>query len=359
MTLVARRNFESAYERERKARLYVEELIEKKALELYEARLNLEEAFASMSRQAEKLKKEVEEKKRVEGNLLQNHKKLLDLHEELKKNQIQLIQSEKMGALGQLVAGIAHEINNPVGFVMSNFAVLVEYVRIMSGTLALCDELLEAMPKNEAGLRPIFDKIQRWKEEQDMPSVLGDIDSLLSESKEGLVRIRDIVQNLRNFARADDDRQREMDVHEGLEATLKIVWNEIKYKCVVNKKYGNIPKILCCPGQINQVFLNVFLNAAQAILEKGQIDIETAATANDVVVKISDTGCGIAPENISKIFDPFFTTKEEGKGMGLGLAVSHGIIKKHGGRIEVQSQVGSGSCFSVYLPLKGGDQHDK
>jgi two-component system NtrC family sensor kinase len=165
--------------------------------------------------------------------------------------------------------------------------------------------------------------------------------------------VAEIVQSLKSFARIDEAQLKEACINEGLEATLKVVWNELKYKCQVHKNLGVVPPIRCYPGQLNQVFMNLLINAAQAIPVKGDITIETKTDGDHVVVRVSDTGGGIPPEIINRIFDPFFTSKEVGKGTGLGLSVSHGIVEKHGGTIAVESKVGTGTTFTIRLPIEG------
>ena len=266
----------------------------------------------------------------------------------------QLIQSEKMSAVGLLAAGVAHEINNPVGFVMSNLTTLTDYVSTFKKVFALHDEFVAAVAESDVSKQhSITNRLEELVEREDLPYIMEDIDHLLAESTEGADRVKDIVQSLKSFARVDETQIREADINEGIEATLKVVWNELKYKCQVHKELGSIPHIRCNPGQLNQVFMNLLINAAHAIPERGEIAIETGTHEDCIEIRISDTGVGIPPQDVSRIFDPFFTTKEVGCGTGLGLSISHGIIQEHNGTIEVKSEIGKGTTFVVRLPIEG------
>jgi len=274
--------------------------------------------------------------------------------EALRMSQAQLLQSEKMASIGQLAAGVAHEINNPAGFVMSNISSLTEYVGTFKKVLNEYESLSEQVRATNGGAHEdVLVRIDEIRQEEDLSYVLKDVDNLLAESFDGTRRISEIVQNLKSFARVDETALKEANINDGIEATLKIVWNELKYKCGVQKKLGDVPDIRCNPGKLNQVFMNLLVNAAQAIEERGEITIETQADDGFVVARISDTGRGIPPEQLSRIFDPFFTTKRVGEGTGLGLSISHGIIREHHGSIEVESEVGKGTTFTIRLPVDG------
>ena len=271
----------------------------------------------------------------------------------LKNTQRQLIQSEKLNSLGLLSAGIAHEINNPISFIMSNIKTIDEYAQILK-------KILDRYIALETGIAPsrqtkkiklLLQNIQEIKSEEDMNYILNDIDNLISETYQGTIRIKDIVNNLRTFAYVDATPKQKTNVNHEIETALKIAHNELKYKCNVYKKFGNIPLILCYPTELNQVFLNLIVNAAQAIKEKGDITIETKVKDNNVIIKITDTGIGISKKSLNKIFDPFFTAKQAGKGTGLGLYVSHGIVEKHNGTINVNSKPGKGTSFTIKLPI--------
>jgi signal transduction histidine kinase len=237
-----------------------------------------------------------------------------------------------------LAAGVAHEINNPIGFVTSNLRTLGTYVRDLL-QLAEVGATCEAAKELTGSI--------------DLDYLRGDIPILLAETKEGLHRVRNIVQDLKDFSRVGELHWQLADLHHGLDSTLNIVANEIKYKCTVRKEYGPLPEIYCLPSQLNQVFMNLLVNAAQAIPNQGEIVIRTELAGSDAVqVKISDNGSGIAPEHVNRLFEPFFTTKPVGKGTGLGLSLAWSIIDRHHGRIEVISTVGEGTTFTITLPLR-------
>lgn len=273
---------------------------------------------------------------------------LQELHGKLVVTQRQLLQSEKMAAIGQLAAGVAHEINNPVGFVHSNLGTLKEYV---TNLLELLDAYCLAAGRC-APDHPSLLAAQQLAAEMDIDYLRDDIGKLLDESQEGLERIKRIVSDLRNFAHVDDAQWQTIDIHTCLESTLNVVWNELKYKATLVKEYGDLPAITCLPGQLSQVFMNLLVNAVQAIKEHGTITLRTGREADSIWIEVVDSGCGIPPENISCLFDPFFTTKPVGSGTGLGLAITYKIVETHHGRIEVSSEVGCGSTFRVILPIQ-------
>lgn len=264
----------------------------------------------------------------------------------------QLLQSEKLASIGQLAAGVAHEINNPIGFVNSNLGSLEKYVNDWVRLLDLYEQAEDRLAPHPEVLAGIRDT----KEAIDIEFLKEDIRQLIQESKDGLDRVKGIVQDLKDFSRVGETDWQWADVHKCLDSTLNVIWNEIKYKAEVVKEYGEIPEIECIPSQLNQVFMNFLVNAAHAIAERGQITLRTGREEDWVWVSVADTGVGISPENINRIYDPFFTTKPVGTGTGLGLSISHSIIGKHGGRIEVESVVGSGTTFSIFLPIKQTDQ---
>ncbi|MFL6631983.1 MAG: ATP-binding protein [Massilia sp.] len=259
----------------------------------------------------------------------------------------QLLQSEKMASIGQLAAGVAHEINNPIGFVNSNMGTLRHYV----GTLLnVVDAYGAAVHKAAPGsaLEAQIDAINRGA---DLGYLKDDIADLVSESMDGLKRVKDIVQALKDFSHVGQNDWQYADVHAGLDTTLNIVANEIKYKATVEKHYGKLPEVKCLASQLNQVFMNLLVNAAQAIKNRGVITIATGSNDGWVWVKISDNGSGIPQENLKRIFEPFFTTKPVGSGTGLGLSLSYSIVNKHGGRIEVASKPDVGTVFTIKLPV--------
>jgi signal transduction histidine kinase len=245
--------------------------------------------------------------------------------EELRQTQAQLLQSEKMKSLGQLVAGVAHELNNPIGFVHANLQLLDEYVKkLMDG------------PDTEADAQRIAEAITK----------------LLSRSREGTERVKKIVQDLRTFSRMDQAELQEVDLHEEIDRTLALMEPRLKNRIVVERDYGTLPRVQCYAGQLNQVFLNLLINACDAIENKGTIRIKTRPTSGGVRLIFHDDGPGIPAAVQSRIFDPFFTTKPIGVGTGLGLSLSHGIIERHDGKISVSSLPGRGTTFTVDLPLQ-------
>ncbi|MFO1399492.1 MAG: ATP-binding protein [Burkholderiales bacterium] len=273
---------------------------------------------------------------------------LSQINQRLRETQDQLLQAEKMASIGQLASGVAHEINNPIGYVYSNLGTLDKY---FEGLLALLDRYAAAEGTiADAAARA---DIARAKQAADIDFVKQDLVALLAESREGITRVKKIVQDLRNFSRtAGDEPWQPADLVAGIESTLNIVWNELKYKAEVVRDYAPLPPVECRPSQVNQVFMNLLVNAAQAIRERGTIRIATGVAGDFAWVEVSDTGEGIRPEHLSRVFDPFFTTKAVGQGTGLGLALSYRIVDEHHGRIEVASEVGVGTRFRVYLPIR-------
>lgn len=275
----------------------------------------------------------------------------------LKNTQAQILQSEKMSSIGQLAAGIAHEINNPTGYVSSNLKTLTDYHEDIKKMLTHYKALITSFqttshPSSDS--TQIADQVKHIINEYhhlDMDYILQDASELIEESKEGVERIKKIVMDLKDFAHPGVDEMKLTDINRNIDSTLNIVWNEIKYKALVKKDYGDLPQVKCYPQQLNQVFMNILINAAQAVRAKGVICISTFAENGRVLIRISDTGEGIPKENIPKIFDPFFTTKEVGKGTGLGMNVVYNIIKKHNGTIDVDSEIGKGSTFTIQIPI--------
>jgi signal transduction histidine kinase len=253
-----------------------------------------------------------------------------------------------MASIGQLAAGVAHEINNPIGFVSSNLGSLRSYVEPIFDLLALLkDQPREALP---AELR---DALVRLDKAVDLEFVQEDLPQLLNESEDGLLRVKKIVQDLKDFSRVDHADWQDADLNAGLDSTLNVVMNEVKYKAEVRKDYGVLPPVRCIAAQLNQVFMNLIVNAAHAIAERGTITLVTRAVDDDwVCVEISDTGSGMSEEVKRRIFEPFFTTKPVGQGTGLGLSLSFSIVQKHGGRIEVDSEIGVGTRFKVWIPVQ-------
>lgn len=273
------------------------------------------------------------------------------LLEKLKKANAQLLQSEKMASVGQLAAGVAHEINNPVGFISSNLTTLSDYVNDLFKVLdcyAAAEPLLAATSVE-------LQRIHQVKDEVELDYLRQDIQEMIAESRDGTNRVKQIVQDLKDFSRSDEaDDWHWSDLHQGINSTLNIARNEIKYRAEVIKEYGELPQIQCIPAQLNQVFMNLLVNAAHAIEGHGTITIATGCdtTQNRAWVEVRDTGKGIEPESLKRIFDPFFTTKPVGQGTGLGLSLSYGIIEKHNGTLTVESEPGKGSIFRVTIPIQ-------
>ncbi|WP_124950512.1 PAS domain S-box protein [Sulfuriferula thiophila] len=293
--------------------------------------------------------RDIAERKRTEGELIRRYEEVAALNSQLQETQSQLLQSEKMASIGQLAAGVAHEINNPIGYVHSNLGTLEKYVKDLFGMVEVYEHA-EPMIADVG----ILAGLQTAKKNFDLEFLKEDVSALMSESRDGITRVKKIVQDLKDFSHVDTAEEWHWaDLIKGIDSTLNIVNNEIKYKAQVVKEYQEIPDVECLSSQLNQVFMNLLVNAVHAIEERGTITIRTGRQGDDEVwVEIADTGKGIAPENLKKIFDPFFTTKPIGKGTGLGLSLSYGIIHKHHGRIEVQSEVDRGTTFRVCLPVR-------
>ena len=277
--------------------------------------------------------------------------------EELKNAQAQIIQQEKMASIGQLAAGVAHEINNPMGFIISNLASLKYYAVKLAAFFKAQDETMCEMVKTSTDERVneimtvLFQKFQEAKHLMKIDYIMNDLEGLVRETLDGADRVKTIVQDLKGFSRITDNESMLADINAGLESTINIIWNELKFKTTLVKEFGDIPLIKCNQGQLNQVFMNILVNAAQAIDMQGEVRIKTWAEDENIFVSIEDTGRGIPQDIINRIFEPFFTTKEVGKGTGLGLSVSYEIIKKHGGEITVDSVVGKGTTFTVKIPI--------
>ena len=265
--------------------------------------------------------------------------------------QQQIIQTEKMASIGQLAAGVAHEINNPMGFINSNLATLRKYVGRLSEFIEHLSHSIECNSGDEKH-RDAVEKRRLLK----IDHILTDSVQLIDESLEGANRVKHIVQDLKSFSRVDMAEKALVNLNQALETTINIAWNEIKYVATLNREFTDIPEIVCYPQQLNQVFLNLLVNAAHAmdgVSDANIITVSTWSEGDDVCVAVKDTGKGIPEENLKRIFEPFFTTKETGKGTGLGLSISYDIIKKHGGDITAASQLGIGTTFTVRLPIDG------
>ena len=271
---------------------------------------------------------------------------------EVRKNQQMLLQSEKLASIGQLAAGIAHEINNPTGFIGSNIATLDTYMADITKIFRVMEALKAAVKEGDIGKAQKVEKeVEELERETDVSYIFSDVDNLLRESKEGVVRIANIVRDLKLFSHTQEDVFIPSELCKIIDGVINIVWSELKYKADLKKDYAPDLLVNCNPQQIGQVLINILVNAAQAIEGKGAITIKTYAAEGFAIIVITDTGCGIPQENLSKIFDPFFTTKAPGKGTGLGLGISAAIIKKHGGYIKAESEPGKGTTFTISLPM--------
>jgi len=282
---------------------------------------------------------------------------LSKLREESRLNEMQMMQTEKMSSLGQMVAGLAHEMNTPLGFVKNNIEMLEAKNKETKELIALYEKLrsqiMYGSPNDVALLLSQIDTVSQKVKNR----VWQESDSLFRSSVEGINRIQDLILNLKNFSRLDEADFKPTDINENIESTLKIAGHMFKGGIQVIKEFSQVPLVQAFPAQMNQVFLNLITNAVHAVDERtGRITIKTMHQGNSVVIKVIDNGKGIPPENLKKIFDPFFTTKPVGQGTGLGLSIAYKIIEKHGGKIEVQSQVGRGTEFTITLPVSGSAQ---
>ena len=278
-------------------------------------------------------------------------------NKELKETQQQLFQAEKMASVGQLAAGVAHEINNPVGFVSSNLNTLTDYLSMFQILMTLVKKLqpdadIEAQ-------KALITEIHQFYAQHDFDFISEDVTPLIEESVEGLARVSEIVKGLKVFSRIDSDEKQWFDLNHCLNTTLTMVNNKLKYICKVEKQFADLPRVYFNVGKLTQVFTNLLINAGQAIEATGKqgiITVHTYLQGKQVIVDITDTGCGISEENLEKLFNPFFTTKPEGQGTGLGLSITYGIIQEHGGSIEVTSKEGEGSRFIITLPVGDNSQ---
>jgi len=284
---------------------------------------------------------------RLEQQVRERTNELETAYNLLKSTQGQLLQQEKMATIGLLMAGIAHEINNPVGFISSNLGTLKKYSERLAEFISGQDEAI----KTGVIAQQLLEHVSALRDNLKINRILHDFPQLLEESAEGTDRIKKIVQDLKCFSRTDNAGQTLADINQCLESAMGIANNELKYKATVRREFGELSPTLCYPQQLGQVFINLLVNAAHAIDERGEITVSTRQENKWIFVAISDTGCGI-PEDIRQhIFEPFFTTKEIGKGTGLGLSICQDLIRKHGGEIDVVSEIGKGTTFTVSIPV--------
>ena len=298
---------------------------------------------------ADQFRRMAENIERREDDLKETNRELSSVNNQMMQQQQMLVHSEKLASVGQLAAGVAHEINNPTGYVRSNLEMLNRYTESLR-------EILLAYRKAEDTLRPAdadsADILKKLREEHDLDYILTDMPDLMHESLEGITRIQNIVMDLKSFSRVDEQEMQTVDLNESVvEAALRLVYNEIKYKCDVVRNLNELPPVTCKPGEISQVIMNLLTNACDAINTKGSISVSTYCKGDNVYIEVSDTGEGISEEGQLRLFDPFYTTKEIGKGTGLGLSICQAIIQKHGGEITVRSRLGHGTTFTVWVPV--------
>ncbi|WP_305731144.1 ATP-binding protein [Trichlorobacter ammonificans] len=334
--------------------------------QLSENRQQLNEEFAKQARTNRQLESEIAERKSAEERLLELNEHLEQrvqertselnslnaalegAYKDLQAQQATIVQQDKMACIGQLAASVAHDINNPIGFVTGNLEVLRNYWAKMISFLEVQEEAFVASAP-ESLRTAIEEKRRKLK----ISHLVKEFDAVVAESLEGTERVKRIVLNLKGFSRLGEPEARSIDIHDCLESTLGIVWNELRYKADIRKNYGLVPKLYCYPQQLNQVFMNLLINASQAIEQWGEISITTWADDESLFVAIGDTGCGIAEEYRARVFEPFFTTKQVGVGTGLGLHIAHEIIQRHHGEIVVKNAVPAGTVFTIRLPLHG------
>jgi len=328
----------------------------------------LAEAFNQL---VERLKEEHEQRQRAQDELKELntlleekvqdrtallHQKNFQLEEankDLKETQVQLLQAEKMASVGQLAAGVAHEINNPVGFVSSNISTLSEYVATYQMVFSQINVVLAA--ENEQARLKALTELKSMLDNQDMAFINEDITELLTDSREGLHRVAEIVKGLKLFSRVDSDQMQQHNINDCVRTTLAMVNNQLKYICTVETHLGRVPDIPMNVGKVSQVVTNLLINAGQAIEatgKNGKVIITTCTLNGFVELRVEDSGCGIPPSHLDKLFNPFFTTKPEGQGTGLGLSISFGIAQEHGGTLSASSVEGEGSTFTLALPVE-------
>jgi PAS domain S-box-containing protein len=300
----------------------------------------------ALKKNREELIKKNQELEESRKNVQLTLERLGTAYEELKTTQAKILQQEKMASIGQLAAGVAHEINNPMAFIASNLGTLDKYIRRLKDFIRTQSEAIKSLKATDA-----IEKLEKKRKELKLDYTIDDIDLLVKESLDGSERVQKIVQELNRFSRVDDAEYKDTNINECMESSINIVWNELQHKATLHKDYGNLPPTKCYPQKLNQVFINLLINAIQAIEKKGKIKIKTWEKDGSIWVTVSDTGCGIPRENQSKIFEPFFTTKEVGKGTGLGLSISYEIMQRHKGEISFESKEGKGTAFTIRMPI--------
>jgi len=333
--------------REIERRRHMQRMLDLQSDEIIYSNRELDGKFRALEGQIEtieELSRGLEDKVRIRTEQLRtSNEDLQAAYRDLQTTQMQLVQREKMASVGQLVAGVAHELNNPIGFVYSNVGTLEDFVRRLRGML----ELYRSEPLPDAQR----ERLQGEWDTRKIDYALKYLDSMTQGIKEGAERARKIVRDLRVFARSQDEVWQPVDLHEELDSSLTLLNHLLKDRVTVHRKLGDLPAVECIRSQIDQVFLNLLANAAQAIAGPGALTIETRSADGFAVVAIADSGPGIPAEVIGRVFDPFFTTKPVGEGTGLGLSISYEIAKKHGGDLRAESPAGAGAVFTLRLPL--------
>lgn len=291
------------------------------------------------------LDKEKRAKEELERLVEERTKELRKTNEDLKRTESQLVQSEKMSSLGQMVAGIAHELNNPINFISGNVDIVEEYIEDIKKAIHASIELIKSNDK-------LREQIESLNDELEIDYKVDDLGKIASSIRTGSERAAEIIQGLRTFSRLDEAQLKETDIQQDIDLTLMLLRNQYKDRIQIHKEYGDVPPFRCFSSQLNQVYMNLLQNAIHAIEGKGDIWIRTRHDGSHLFIEIQDSGKGISEKVRAKIFDPFFTTKPVGKGTGLGLAVTYGIVDRHGGQIEVESKEGKGTLFRVKIPEK-------
>jgi two-component system NtrC family sensor kinase len=291
---------------------------------------------------------DITESKIAEDGIKQKNTELQKAYAELKVAQSRILQQDKMASIGQLAAGVAHEINNPMGYIISNLTTLDKYVNKMKEFICEQNKVINELTAGKS-VPSLSEKRNKIK----LDYILDDANQLLRESLDGSDKIKTIVQGLKEFSHIDESAYKMADINSGIESTIKVLWNEFKYKVTLKKEYGDIPVTRCNLQQLNQVFMNILMNAAYAIETRGEIRVKTWSDGIYIYISISDTGSGIPEDKINRVFEPFFTTKEVGKGTGLGLSIAYDIVKKHNGDIKVESAERKGTTFTIMIPLAG------
>lgn len=271
-------------------------------------------------------------------------------YQELGKTKEQLVHSEKMASIGQLAAGVAHEINNPLGFVLSNIEILDDYMAAYQELIKKYKALDEVSGESNSAISVYLQEIDNYKQEEDIDFIQKDAFNVMGATKDGLIRVKDIVAGLRSFARQDAKEYDHIDINLCIQQAIRMYESQYKHQCETELALNSSKLIFGTQGQLEQVLLNMFVNAAQAMPQGGTLTVRTEDKGTHVVVEIEDTGCGISEEDQKQLFNPFFTTKAVGEGTGLGLSISYGILEKHQAEISVRSQVGEGTCFSLVFP---------